>query len=869
MFPFDQAQLPQLTARKALILVDFQNDFLEDSGALQATDPEGFINRAVRLVNEFRGSGDVVWVQSQFDKPVPADTESIIVSDATVMSSGHGSGRGRNTAPVPWANPNEPPDEEAFLSQPEPACVKASSWGAKMSSNVETAVNKGDAVLTKSHYSAFNGTHLLRSLRANMVMEVFICGSMANIGVYATVLDAAGHGMSITVVEDCCGYRKEQRRLAAVKNLIELTGCEIASAEEVVENLQSSSAATTPAAGRSTPKTIPVAASTTASTERRQTANDIVTSLAGLRLNAESPKTVAGEGAATFKAEQADSQNAQPKHQEADGNDKKLGVAANEEPKSGESIHNEDAVAAMRRIDNAFAIPDTNATSPRTTKMTSKESVIEVRSAEDKILQGGLCEGDTDIIGNVLPDDLVQNAFDLLQNEIQWQRMLHQGGEVPRLVAVQGEVADDGSMPVYRHPSDESPPLLPFSPTVSAIKAATERHLGHPLNHVLIQFYRDGKDYISEHSDKTIDVVKGSYIANVSLGAERTMVFRTKRLGKDPSRTEDSPPSGDATKRQVQRAQLPHNSLCRMGLKTNMKWLHSIRQDKRSDREKTPAELAFKGGRISLTFRQIGTFLDADEKLIWGQGATGKTRVAARPVINGQGPEAIDMLKAFGAENNSSVFDWEARYGQGFDVLHISSSPRFFASADTIANMRIWLMLAEHGVSYAKGSIAPSPDAKSASDACIAADTPIRFVDNDIARSIVDGDVAIMLYLDAAYGQPSVQASKANLATRFSRFQRAIKLANLWKHLDKSANLSEALLQELAIWDGYAAEATFIAKSGAPCIADFAVWPVVHAIVENYGAEALEELKNLKKYYGRIASLENTKKVVGRLDDSD
>jgi alkylated DNA repair dioxygenase AlkB len=46
---------------------------------------------------------------------------------------------------------------------------------------------------------------------------------------------------------------------------------------------------------------------------------------------------------------------------------------------------------------------------------------------------------------------------------------------------------------------------------------------------VLIQLYRTGADYISEHSDKTIDVVRGSFIVNLSLGARRTMTLRTKK----------------------------------------------------------------------------------------------------------------------------------------------------------------------------------------------------------------------------------------------------------------------------------------------------------------------------------------------------
>ena len=95
-----------------------------------------------------------------------------------------------------------------------------------------------------------------------------------------------------------------------------------------------------------------------------------------------------------------------------------------------------------------------------------------------------------------------------------------------------GEYVDSSfSMPIYRHPADKSPPLLPWSPTVDHIRNAVSSYLQQPLNHALIQYYRHGGDYISEHSDKTIDVVKNSYIVNVSMGAERVMVLRMKKDG--------------------------------------------------------------------------------------------------------------------------------------------------------------------------------------------------------------------------------------------------------------------------------------------------------------------------------------------------
>ncbi|KZT38394.1 hypothetical protein SISSUDRAFT_986262 [Sistotremastrum suecicum HHB10207 ss-3] len=277
-------------------------------------------------------------------------------------------------------------------------------------------------------------------------------------------------------------------------------------------------------------------------------------------------------------------------------------------------------------------------------------------------------EGDSDLVLDLLPAAFADQAFRQLQEEVQWAVMHHRGSEVPRLVAVQGQVAFDGSFPIYRHPADESPPLLPFTPTVLLIKEHVERVLNHPVNHVLIQLYRGGTDYISPHADKTIDVVHGSKIVNVSLGAERLMILRTKKdAALEPATIE---PTKMGSVRNAQRIPLPHNSMFVLGLETNAKWLHGIRQDKRLPTEKTPSEVAFDGARISLTFRRIGTFLTADQSLIYGQGATGKTLETARPVINGVEDETNRLIMGFGNENQRSDFDWEAEYGRGSDVLH-------------------------------------------------------------------------------------------------------------------------------------------------------------------------------------------------------
>lgn len=254
----------------------------------------------------------------------------------------------------------------------------------------------------------------------------------------------------------------------------------------------------------------------------------------------------------------------------------------------------------------------------------------------------------------------IHTVFTQLEDEVSWQKMTHAGGEVPRLVCMQGDIAEDGSMPVYRHPSDQSLPLMQFSPLVRHLRDCAEEFVGHPLNHVLIQLYRSGTDFISEHSDKTLDIVRGSKIINVSFGAQRTMRLRTKR----------SALTSDNDLRQTQRIPMPHNSIFVLGQNTNMRWLHGITADKRPEQERSTAEKAFNGKRISLTFRHIGTFLDARGERIWGQGATAKTVDEARPTINGDEEATQELINAFGMENHEADFDWEETYGGGFDVLH-------------------------------------------------------------------------------------------------------------------------------------------------------------------------------------------------------
>ena len=278
----------------------------------------------------------------------------------------------------------------------------------------------------------------------------------------------------------------------------------------------------------------------------------------------------------------------------------------------------------------------------------------------------GLGAGDSALYFDVIDDEnFAVNGFTLLDEEVPWARMRNRGEAVKRLIAIQGTVETSAVSglqiePLYRHPADEQPKQQLFTPVVDQFRKLCEPVVGHPLNHVLIQKYRNGKDNIGEHADKSLDITKNSNISNLSFGATRVMILRAKKDDK----SEVAPRN--------QRITLPSNSLFVLGWETNKLWKHQIRQDKRKDFLKSADELLNNGQRISLTFRNISTFLREDGRL-FGQGAKFKSEEELnddnKPNTNLE-EESLEMLKAFSKENHSPTFDWNQHYGSGYEVLN-------------------------------------------------------------------------------------------------------------------------------------------------------------------------------------------------------
>ena len=880
---------PQFQTHQALVVLGMQNEFLSPEGKLPVSTESGFVDRVKELVPKFRElAGDIIWVRSDFQgernvhdggangevvmtdeemkEPEPqnghvesqAPTASLHAAkknskskkkaldlvkklgarkDSARVESGDGDdGRADD-------KPKAPPDEELFLSytpKDGPPCCNPGSPAADFSDEIKDCMEASDVVVVTSHYSAFNQTSLLVTLRMKLITELYICGCITNLSVYATAADAARHGYTINIIEDGLGYRMQTRHEAAMKAMTIMMGAWTVESADIMWDLNhpadesprpgedvlnealdkmtlNEKPMSSSSKGKGKAKAVPLdkkkmeeletALEKIAISRDRHKGKSLVSEASLLDSTDDNdnskqfhrkvrqyasqpdlskgymksrirmrpraadktkavdepsspvkerpttssgptaadrekspPKTTATKGTAKSPAKSqipavagsskqvSSSANGRPK-------DTAAPTAAPEKPtvtqkaptveppprhssrkqshskpspplRSVRSNSRTESGPAVPPVPHIPSIPARHSSSASITSKNDQKSgqarqqpTPQPNNSKQKGMPPDLStlptlgpadrigEGDTYIKYDLLPDSiedpisglpLSSNIFHALYHEVKWQKMYHAGGEVPRLVAIQGAVdPKDGSKPVYRHPADQSPPLLPFTTTVDIIREAAEKVVGHKLNHVLIQLYRQGEDYISEHSDKTLDIAHGSSIVNASFGARRTMRLRTKKgysaKGSSSSANGKAVEPED-TARTTQRIPMPHNSIFVLGQTTNALWLHGIPQDKRPPTQKAPEELAYTGMRISLTFRSIATFLSADEGLIWGQGASGKEKSGAKRVVSGDEKETERLVRAFGRENHECGDEekWKAWYGGGFDVLHFT-----------------------------------------------------------------------------------------------------------------------------------------------------------------------------------------------------
>ena len=960
-------QLPQFQPRRALLILDLQNDFVASHGGLPVRSPADYVHHIAKLVPAFRQTGHVVWVRTEFeaartvndaegvgesvitDKELPASAG--LRSDLVDLSvDGHDLHFDSSTSPpsrppisppqaaggrpesnangVPRSAADEKPDE-LFLARSSdggPRCCSPGTLGADFAAAVTSLIEEStDSIIVKSHYSAFNSTDLIALLRGSLVTELFICGVISNLSVYATTLDAVRHGYSVTLLGDCLGYRSVARHAEALRQMEDYMGAEVMTSVQLLEQLgyaggmQLQQGVPNKTVERSSdpPETDQERGSATEKADEWTIlSTDSAISLSESKSNDASVPPAAEENIdAPLKTQDG------PADELDNTTPGKVHAAKPSEPSDGRSSLTDEVNPVngkLPRSSTTDVLHEVSATladmplgpavrSPKPTSAISRTSPGVVETATTRVVRpvekhrvhrthvrgpsvstlgpGHVVgEGDSRIIHNLLSPPFRDDVFAKLKKEVHFQTMSHRGGEVPRLVAVQGQVSKDGSFPVYRHPADESPFLSAFSPTVQKIRDEVQKMLPHPVNHVLIQYYRDGQDYISEHSDKTLDVVRDSSIANVSIGAQRAMTLRTKKSASDrtvPVMDEklradvSSEQPATSPARTSQRVLLPHNSMFVLGQASNMRWLHGIRQDKRLITEKSPEEISYNGERISLTFRHIGTFVQPSSNRIWGQGAKSKRKDMAGTVVDGGTPEAERMVAAFGRENQESEFDWEAVYGKGFDALNITPTlPKLYLTGNPLSNLRVQLHLAESGVRY---ECQEADVTEQHSDSFFGRP---RFIDNDLEKSEVIGALPIIFYVETyyryngAFGLTHPRSEVAAALTQFSESQdllrnwlRFCQLTTIGKESSPSSShadrldVEKALHRELQRWEESLERFTYTAGKSYT-IADSAFWPLLGEIISKWADWDREAFPELSKYHKRVSERSSVRQLM-------
>eukprot|EP01039_Chlorochromonas_danica_P004580 gene4580-5020_t len=242
-----------------------------------------------------------------------------------------------------------------------------------------------------------------------------------------------------------------------------------------------------------------------------------------------------------------------------------------------------------------------------------------------------------------------ERLWQTIMKDVPFEEMHNQGHPVPRLISIQLKQHPLYGRPLYRHPNDQEPENLEMQPIIAELLEIVSKYTGcTQLNHVLVQHYRDGKDTIAAHSDKTLDVDRNCPIVNLSLGSTRYLYLQKKE-----------------NKAIFEKIPLRHGDIFLIGMKTNQLWYHEIPKEM----QLIPHPL-FGTSRVSLTFRAISTFLyesDNGRQVVIGQGSPYKTIDDVDRI--GPVPERsrADLIQSFSRENKqASEFDWQKCYGEGF-----------------------------------------------------------------------------------------------------------------------------------------------------------------------------------------------------------
>ncbi|KAF1969938.1 DNA repair family protein [Bimuria novae-zelandiae CBS 107.79] len=208
-----------------------------------------------------------------------------------------------------------------------------------------------------------------------------------------------------------------------------------------------------------------------------------------------------------------------------------------------------------------------------------------------------------------------------------------------------GEIVDAKSGTKVEHGRYKCTPR-PLPQCLDYLRTLTEGTTDETYNFCLVNYYADGKDSISYHSDDERFLGPNPAIASFSLGAKRDFLMKHKPIAPGPN----APPEPTQIK-----LPLGSGDMVLMKGKTQSMWLHSI--PKRAGDEA-------KNGRINITFRKALVKGGTENYYQYNVGSGGVFRWNAKEkmmvpwvgekVKNGEKSTAVDGEKTNGVSKEET-----------------------------------------------------------------------------------------------------------------------------------------------------------------------------------------------------------------------
>ncbi len=131
-------------------------------------------------------------------------------------------------------------------------------------------------------------------------------------------------------------------------------------------------------------------------------------------------------------------------------------------------------------------------------------------------------------LGPLLSPEEADEAFKLVSDQVLYLprtalqfSIFGKTFQLPRDKAFFGDVADDGTRPLYRYGGTYNPVVKTWTPVLRRLRDRITQAVGQHCNHLVVNRYLNGSDHIGFHRDKDRDFVPGSFVCTISLGGER------------------------------------------------------------------------------------------------------------------------------------------------------------------------------------------------------------------------------------------------------------------------------------------------------------------------------------------------------------